>query len=493
MTVGRERLREATLRGVRATVGARVGVELVRLAGIVVLARLIPPSEFGLAVLAYVVVGVAGGLATETVAVPLVRREGVGRAERETALLMSLLIGGALALATVLLAPLVVPAVFHERVTPLVQLSALAFLLGGLGATGSAELQRRFEFGRLGSIEVASLTIGTIAAIVLAVAGLDARALILGWLVEAAVSAALLAPAARVLPRWHRAAGRELVGLGGTSTLAGLTAATSRQVDKAILGAQLTATDLGLYHRAFQFGVEYQNKVSAVTMRLALPVYSRATDLDDLRRLRRRVMRVQSSIVLPLLGLFIVVAPVLVPFALGSRWEPAVLPAQILAVAGMANAVKFGTGPLMFAVGRPGALLALNLGFLLSYAVTLLLLAPSGLVAVCIGSATLFVAQTLASHYLLLGRIVGMPVRELVGDVVPALASTGALMAAAAFVAWTSDTTLGAPTGVTTLLSVAFGAAACLLCLRTSFPAAWQDIALVVGRTIGGRRVLAAK
>ena len=110
---------------------------------------------------------------------------------------------------------------------------------------------------------------------------------------------------------------------------------------------------VGFYWRAFQLGVVYQDKLSGIMMRLAFPVYSRTESRDELRRLHERATRVHAAVVVPLLAIFIVVAPVLIPWMFGPRWAPSVVPAQILAVAGMIAAILTGYPQVMLAVGQP--------------------------------------------------------------------------------------------------------------------------------------------
>ena len=80
-----------------------------------------------------------------------------------------------------------------------------------------------------------------------------------------------------------------------------------------------------------------------------------------MRELRSRVMRVNATVIFPLLALFVAVAPEVVPWLFGEQWEPAVVPAQILTIAGMARMINNGTPAVMLAAGKPRVLLYFNL------------------------------------------------------------------------------------------------------------------------------------
>ena len=111
--------------------------------------------------------------------------------------------------------------------------------------------------------------------------------------------------------------------------------AVSRNVDYVILAARLPAAQVGYYLRAFQLGSDYQSKISGILLRVAFPVLSRSRDLDEVRRMRARIVRVHAAVLFPLLFGLIALAPVFVPFVYGDAWEPAVPLTQIIAVGGL--------------------------------------------------------------------------------------------------------------------------------------------------------------
>jgi O-antigen/teichoic acid export membrane protein len=346
----------------------------------------------------------------------------------------------------------------------------------------------RLDFKRLSLIEVSGLVSGAACSVALAIAGMDAEAIVIGTLVAAGVSSTCyLFAGGPVLPRWHGAAAREIIAFGVPSALSSLATMAHRNVDYAILAAKMSPAQVGFYWRAFQLGVEHQRKISGIMMRMALPVYSRAASIEDMRAMRSRIVRVQATVIIPLLATFIVVAPTLIPWLLGSRWAPSVLPAQILAVAGMASAVLTGLGPLMFAIGRPGALLLFNVASFPVFGLVVLVSAGSGLTAVCVGAAGFYVMQLLAAHWLLLRRLAGIPMRSVVQDVAPGIVSSVVLIGSA-LPATALLRDAGAPATVELVLVPVFAAAVYCVVLRGAFPAAFADFATLVRRVTGGRR-----
>lgn len=473
--------------GVRWTLAARVGGQLLGLASMVLLARLIPPVEFGYAVVALVANTFAVMVAYDFVGVPLVQAESIERGQLATATLASLALGTLLGAATLLFGATVAGRLFDGRSAELIMLVAPAFVLGGVAAVPRAILHRRLDFAGVSTIEVVSLVCGLLASVTLALAGLDAEAVVIGALATTTVATVLLALRAPLpAPRWQRGDLRKLASFGMASGLSGLTAVGFRNVDFAIIGARLSALQLGYYWRAFQLGVEHQSKVSSIMMRIALPLYARAADIEDMRRLRQRITRAHATIILPLQAGLIGLAPILIPWLFGTAWEPAVVPTQILAVAGMLTALLTGVSPLVLAVGQPLALLAYNVLSVVLYASTVFVVAPYGLTAVCLAVVGVYAVQFAYAQVFLLQRIVGIPVRQLLGDAGPAAVASGCVLVVTLATLQIAGSA-HVPDAMAIALAGALGVLAYLRIIRALFPGAWSDLA-VLGKALRSRR-----
>jgi PST family polysaccharide transporter len=257
-------------------------------------------------------------------------------------------------------------------------------------------------------------------------------------------------------------------------------------VDYTILAARLTATQTGFYWRAFQLGVVYQDKISGVFMRLAFPVYSRTKDVDALRQLHERASRVHAAAVVPLLAVFIVIAPDVVPWLFGDHWRPAVLPAQILSVAGMIAAILTGFAQVMLAAGRPRALMTFNVVVLAVYAGAVWVTAPHGIVAVALAVVGLYVGMLAVVYGVLFRRVIGMPINRMVADLGPAVVGSAALVAAG-FPLAELLRSLGAPAPLTAVAVAGVGLSLHALVLRTLFPGVWSDLLALARRVLPAR------
>jgi O-antigen/teichoic acid export membrane protein len=455
-----ETLKETTIRGLRWLAVTRSVGETLAFVAAVLLARLITPAEFGHAAVALIFLPLAGILTFEGFASALVQRETIDDDDRRAAMLMSL-VGGALltGLVFALCAPVWRP-LFGARTAELIGEISPILLIAGLGAVSRATLLRDLDFRSTSLIDTTSVVGGYATAVGLALAGLGAEAIVIGALAQTTVNSLLLMSVSRPpMPRWSRSSQRRIAGFGLPAALAGLVEVLFRNVDYAILAAQLSAATTGIYYRAFNLGVVYQDKLSGVMVQIAYPVYSRTSDKAELRSMHERAARVHAAIIFPLLTLLIVLAPVLVPFLFGSYSQ------------------------VMLAIGRPRPLLLFNIGRLALYAGAVLLASRHGLMAVAGAVVAAYVVILIGAYRILLQRYVGIKLRRLVPELGPAIVGCLALAVVTLPLLHLLEGEL--PRVLLIALVGTTGLAVYALVLRIGFAPAWSDVQMLIVRVLG--------
>jgi O-antigen/teichoic acid export membrane protein len=486
-------LHEAAVGGIRWFAMARIATEALQLISAVALARLVTPADFGNAAVALIVIPLAAILTYEGFGSALVQRKLIGTGHFEAATMTSLVFGLVLSLVVYLLAaPLAAP-IFNDEIANLIQLSAPAFALAGVGAVPRAQLSRRLDFRPISIIETAALAVGAFTAIGLAAFGLGADALVIGGVAGIGFSSlAMVVASPLARPRWRLKELSEVTRFGAPASAAGVLYVAISNVDYAVLAARLNPAQVGIYWRAFQIGVLYQDKISGIMMRLAFPIYSRTTDLDAMKKLHERATRIHGAVVVPLLAILIVTAPELIPLVFGDAWRAAVGPAQVLAVAGMIAAILTGYPQVMLAAGRPRPLLVFNCFVLLGYGLAVYLTARQGLVTVALAVVAVHVVILAAVYLVLFRRVLGMPIGRLVTDLAPAVAAAALVVAVGLPLA---DLMRQIDAGALPTIVVAGAAGLCVqaIALRAFFPEVWGDIARIMRRLVPSRSAGSSK
>lgn len=481
-----EDLTQATAQGLRWITYTRIAVEIVLLASMVVLARLVPPAAFGIFAIVVIVQELAFTMPSEGVGGALVQRRSIDRRHLQAGLMLALLIGAGLTALTLGAAHFIARPLYGDDTAALVMLATPAFLLGAATAVPAAVLRRRLDFARLSIVEILSTVTRVAVTLALALAGLDALALVLGHLsgtVVGCVTAWAFAPVP--LPRWNRQAVRDLLPYSGPAALATVAWTGFRNGDYAIVGARLGVAQAGFYWRAYQLAVEYQRKISYVMTQMAFPVLARTAGEDEMLALRRRMVQVLTTVLFPLLVLLALLAPLLIPWLFGPVWEPAVLPTQILALGGAATLVIDAVAPALMAAGRVKALLGYGVGHFIVYAGAVVLVASKGLAAVAIAATVVHTIFLVIAYQVMLGGRFVRVLRLLWQDVSAATTCCLALAVAAGAVDWALD---GAniPVPLHMLAAAAAGGLAYMAAMCTAFPTAWLDLVAVLRRVAPG-------
>lgn len=480
-------LEQAAVRGVRWMTLLRLATEVIVLGSSVVLARMISPAEFGLAVVIRLLPILAVILTFEGFGTRLVQRADTEVRLLRTARTLGWVAGVALTGVTLAIALAVSPWIGSER-AELLAMAAPSFLLVAPSVVPRAIVQRRLDFRRLSLAETGGWLAFAAVAIALAVAGLGAPAIVLGTVAAALTETVVVSwRIAHPRPGYDADAARELLRFGVPAALAGLSAVVYRNIDYLALSLRASPTAVGYYWRGFQVGAEYQGRVGSLVMRLAFPLAARTGDLERMARFRVRGLRLITLVCFPPLALFAVVAPVLVPLVYGPEWTGAVVPAQILVVAGLALSVVAMLDPVVIAAGHPRRLLVQRLVMIALLAGVVLATASAGLTTVCIAVSALQVAGTVAAERLVLNPVVPAPGADVLRALLPGT-GCAAVVAAGGFplAAWLERAGAGDAAVLAAVIGWALAAGG--LTLRVGFPASWREATGLLGQVLGRRR-----
>lgn len=465
-------LRTATVRGLRWTMAARPVSELAIVASMLLLARLVSPAEFGRYSVAAVCLALAA-IPSGAISAAVVQRRALDREHLQGALSLTLIIGLALSGLMLLLASLAIAPVFDARTAVLVRLSLPTAFLTMAVTLPTAMLQRDLQFRRIAIVGVTSDVVQAAVSIALALTGLEAKALILGYDAATAVACILTVSWAKPpVPRisWRRT--RELLGYSGAYTLASISWVGFQNCDYAILDAKVSPLAAGLYFRAYSTGVKYQDKVGQVMSSVGFPVLARSRTDADMHELRATMSQLLALVLFPLLALLAITAPTLVPWLYGARWTPAVVPTQILAIGGASTLLTNVVGAVFQAAGRKRALMGFGWGHFLCYGGAVFLMCSHGIVAVAIAAAVVHTCYLLAAYVLLFSGRPAQALAALARDAGAALLGSATLVAAALPVSLSVGDRLPAVGYMAVVCGT--GCAVYLATLRMAAPDSWR-------------------
>jgi O-antigen/teichoic acid export membrane protein len=325
--------RRATVGIAWTLLGAMIS-NIARVAIVAILGRLLLPEDFGVVAVAMTVVLFAGRFHGLGFGLALVQRKQLEREHVATAFAMSLSLGTAIALITFLAAGAIGDAYQMPHAAAPIRALALLFVLRALSSTSRFMMQRELRFRALAITNVVSYLVGSGTSIVLALDGHGAWALVIGYLVEAALETVLLVVVSppTAFPRFTRWALRDLFSFGGGHVLAMSANYLATQGDYIIVGRFLGDAMLGIYSRAYELMRFPALIFTNVAGTVLFSSFSRLQD-DPVRlgQMLRRTLFATAILLLPASAGLIVLAPEAIYILLGPGWDGVVLPFQLMA------------------------------------------------------------------------------------------------------------------------------------------------------------------
>lgn len=246
-------LRERTIRGASAGICAQAASFLLRIGSLMVLARLLDPTDFGLVGMVTAVTGVLDLFRDFGLSAASVQRAVVTEEQISTLFWVNVLFGGILTTIAFALAP-VVGAFYHEpRLFWVTSVVAIGFVFNGAGVQHAAILQRQMRFTALAIINVFSLMIGFSIAIGMAKAGYGYWGLVTNIVSRPLTSTLCLWLATLWVPGMPRTGTGiwSMMRFGGTVTLNGLVLYAAFNFQNILLGRFLGSRG----HRALWSGL----------------------------------------------------------------------------------------------------------------------------------------------------------------------------------------------------------------------------------------------
>jgi O-antigen/teichoic acid export membrane protein len=411
-----------------------------------IIARIVLPDQMGTYAIAVLVLTIVLSMNEIGLSVAVIRWKGaldritptaVSGSFAASVFWFAVMFAGAPAIAALLNAP---------GATVPIQVLSLGVLLDGVSTIPGALMMRGFLQRRRAAAELLGFSVGMPVGILLATNS-GAAGLAVGLLVSNAVTTAMilwLAPS-RPRPGWDRETAVELLRLGFSPALTSMLLLAIINVDSVVVSRVLGVGALGFYALAFNIASWPLTLLSMSIRQVSLPAFSRlADDRVGLEEAFSRSLTLAAG--LAVLGgvlLASLAAPV-VGILYGDKWLPAVAALQWLAVLGAVRVILELSYDLLIAVGRGGALLRVQIGWLVALVVTLPLGAHlGGIGGVALAHAAVAAGLVLPLNiWLLVGS--GLRLRSLAHALQPVVAASLA-GAAVALLA----TQVDAPRGVT--------------------------------------------
>lgn len=354
-------LRRRATRSIGWVVAERWGSKFLALGVLVVLTRLLDPSDFGLVSLATSVISILAVFVDSGLTTALIQKRELDPKDASTAFWASLGISIVLAGALVLCAPVLASAFGEPDLAPVLQALSLVLPISALSRIPAGLLERDFDFKSLSVRQLVGSVGGAAISIPLALLGFGVWALVGQTIGSAVIATIALWASTSWRPRLEFSMDslRSLWRIGVSVLGIELLDAVQGNIDKIVVGIFFNADELGIYYLAQRLGTILVEMVTSVISRISLTTFSRVQDdLPRVNRIYRRMTFAAAAVSFPIFGLVAVLAPQIVPAVFGPGWDASIPLIWILAPGWAVAALMYfdrgvllGTGHATVALG----------------------------------------------------------------------------------------------------------------------------------------------
>lgn len=328
----------ATMSGMLWLLSGTLVVALCRVGVLVVYARLLDPHDFGIIAAVGIVVECGRLFAVSGINQVIVQRATLSELEINTAFTANMVSALVMAALLCALAGPVANLFGMPGAEPILWAASLIFPTLALSSISAKLLERDHAFARLARSDVATyIAAHLLAGIPLALAGAGVWSLVIAQILAAALRSLLLIRAHphRLRPGFSVAAWREMMRTGWGYSMQRFANFVAMKGDYFVVGATLGPVALGFYERAYALMNISTSVIGSSLSTVLFPAFSRMNgDRDRQRAAYLRCLAAAALLFFPVSMVAIVLAPEIVGFLFGGKWDAIVLPFQILA-AGM--------------------------------------------------------------------------------------------------------------------------------------------------------------
>jgi len=352
-----------TIKGISWIGGFRIASRSISYVKLAIILRILSPDQFGLFVIASLVLAFAEIITETGINTVLVQEDEEIDSYINTAWIVSVIRGVIIALMVIAFAPFIAGFFQSPHSNYLLLLISVVPLVKGFINPSIIKLQKELMFNKEFYLRTFIFFIDAIVAVLVTLitkspAGII-WGLIIGAVLEVTISFMIVKPVPKLI--FQVDIFKKVFNRGKWMTLASVFNYLFHNVDDIVVGKILGMSSLGLYDFAYKFSMLPITEVGDVVSKVTFPVYTKiAKDIDRLKKAYLKTLIATAILVLPL-GVILFSFPHIIIKIFGDQWGRAASVFQILAVFGVVRAILNSTSPLFLAMKKQEYLSSITL------------------------------------------------------------------------------------------------------------------------------------
>ena len=387
----------------------------------VILARILAPELYGTVAIIMVFIGIANVFTTGGFSMALIQKKDADEDDFSTifwcTLIVSILLYGLLWI----LSPALAAFYNIPQLKTLMRVFSLSILINSYNSSQHAYVSRNMIFKKFFFSTMIGTVISGIVGILMALCGTGVWALVAQYLTNALIDTLVLSFTVRWYPRpvFKTASFRLLMSFGWKCLAANLVGTVYNNLRTLLIGKFFTSADLAYYNKGKSFPDMISGNLSSTVFAVLFPAIANASDnLPKVKQMTRKVMRVSSYMIFPMMVGMAAVADTMVTLLLTAKWSACVPFLQLACIYSMFHLLTDINIQSINAIGRSDVVLRLEF---IKKPITLVII----LCALRISVLAIGISLPLSSLFTMLvnmyfsGKLLAYPFREQMKDILP--------------------------------------------------------------------------
>ncbi len=318
--------------------------------------RILSPDDYGLMGMSLVFIGLVILNNELGLGSAIVQKKDLVEDDLSSIYWITIFINIALYLFSYSLAPLIAAFFNESRLTSVIRVIALTFLINSVGFISYYMLTREMLFKKRSIAELLGNLSGSVSTLLFAINGFGVWSLVYGRVIIEITKTLLLFVLYPFKPKlsfsFYRT--RSMIKFGLQVVLVRFLSYIYLKSDIFIAGKILGKTLLGYYSLALTFASLPLDKIVSLITQAALPAFSEIQDDNELsKKYFLNIVRFVSFVTFPIFSDIFLISDDAVYLFLTEKWSPIILPLKVLCIASCFRAINAMYTPLLIAKGKP--------------------------------------------------------------------------------------------------------------------------------------------
>ena len=347
-------LTQRAVKGAAWSTLSTVGRQVLQIASVTTVARLLGPSAYGVMAMAGLLLSFVVYLRDLGTGTAIIQRPHVSENLLSSLFWLNFLVGLGLAGFVAATSPLTAEFFHTPALVPILCVLSVAIWMTSCGIVHSSILQREMRYRSLALTELGSALAAYLVALTCAFSGLGVWSLVFASVASAGSTTLFywLASGWRPGLVFHRAEVRSVAGF--SLNLAGSVIVNyfARNADNIVIGRVRGQRELGDYQMAYNLMLTPISNISSMIAQITFPAFARIqADNDRFRSAYVRQSMMIGLLTFPMMAGMGVLADPLIRAVLGTKWVGAILIFKILAPVGLVQSVAHADGANLYGQG----------------------------------------------------------------------------------------------------------------------------------------------